>query len=99
MTLQHPLLGRVTVAKNHKGYWRISAPARLRGKYLHRAVFETVAGRPVKAGFHVHHANGRGCCCPEYLVEIQPALHPAVPLQCPYTGRYLTPREYSTMVG
>jgi hypothetical protein len=89
----------VPSALNHKGYPRINSGAR-RDQYLHRAVFEEIAGRPVREGFDIHHMNGKRCFCPDQLIEIQKELHPAPqPLRCPITGQYLTPEGFHRRFG
>ena len=81
---KHPVFGTFRI--NRKGYPRINAGPN-RDQYLHRAVFEKVAGRPVREGFDVHHMNGKTCFCPHQLVEIQKELHvKPEPLRCPLTG-------------
>lgn len=80
-------------------YWRIhSGPHR--GKYLHRVVFQQVAGRAVREGFEVHHMNGINCVCPHQLVEVQACLHwKREPLRDPYTGVFLSKSEYQRRYG
>ena len=89
--LIHPSFGSARI--NAKGYPRLNGGPR-RNQYLHRAVFEEVAGRPVRPGFHIHHMNGKLCWCPHQLVEIQAVLHPAETLRHPFTGRFMKPDEY-----
>lgn len=81
------------VMNARKNYPRITS-GRLRGRYLHRAVFEDIAGRPVKPGFHIHHMNFTRCSCPHNLLECPPEFNPPNEIRCPYTGRYLTVDEY-----
>ena len=84
----HPLFGSFRL--NKAEYARINA-GRRRDQYLHRAVWEEVAGRPVPKGFDIHHMNGKGCVCPHQLVALQKELHvPPEPLRCPHTGEWLT---------
>lgn len=78
---------------NEKGYPRING-GKFKDAYLHRAVFETVAGRKIRFGFHIHHMNGKLCWCPHQLLEIQAELHPARVLKDPYTGEFLTAAQY-----
>ena len=95
--MRHPELGSFRL--NEKGYPRLNSGSR-RNQYLHRAVFEQVAGRPVREGFDIHHMNGKRCFCPHQLLEIQKALHPpGDPLRCPLTGLYLTPDAYERRYG
>ena len=92
----HPDFGFCRI--NEKGYPRINGgPAK--DKYLHRAVFEKIAGRPVKPGFHIHHANGKLCVCPWELIEIQAELHPARVIRDPYTGEFMKPAAYERRYG
>ena len=92
----HPIFGTCRI--NEKGYPRINAgPAK--DKYLHRAVFERIAGRPVRQGFHIHHQNGKLCACGWQLIEIQAILHPARVLRDPYTGEFMTPGAYGRRYG
>jgi hypothetical protein len=92
----HPVLGAVSVRLNHKGYPRINSGP-LRGQFLHRAVFSTVAGRLVREGFTVHHMAGKGCSCPWNLVEIEGPLHaPREALRHPFTGRFMTLDDYES---
>ena len=88
--LVHPEFGPCYLSKP-KQYPRISRQP-FRNKYLHIAVWERVAGRPVREGFHVHHMAGKWC--PEQLIEIEAALHPASTLRHPYTGRFMTATEF-----
>ena len=93
MKLQHKILGRLTVVINRKGYAMVKS-GKYRDKYLHRAVFTEVAGRPPKEGFQIHHMNGKHCSCPEHMVEIQECLHPSNRHRHPYTGAFISQREY-----
>lgn len=90
---------------NHTlGHWVLNPPknyprftsGRFRNKYVHRAVFEHVAGRPPKPGFQVHHMNSCLCFCPHQLLECPPELNPQgnINLRDPYTGHFLSAREY-----
>ncbi len=96
MAFKHPVFGSCRI--NHKGYPRINGGPK-RNWYLHRAVFERVAGRPPRDGFHIHHMNGKMCVCPHELVEIQAELHPARMLRDPYTGEFMTPESYRRRYG
>lgn len=78
---------------NDKGYPRLTSGP-LRHRYVHRASFETVAGRAIKEGHTIHHMSAKTCWCPHNLVELQNCLHPAPePPRHPYTGRFLTRGE------
>lgn len=92
----HPVFGSCRI--NEKGYPRInSGPGK--DKYLHRAVFEEIAGRPVRQGFHIHHQNGKLCTCGWQLIEIEAILHPARVIKDPYTGEFMTPSAYQRRYG
>lgn len=96
MPFVHPEFGRCRL--NEKGYPRISGgPAK--DKYLHRAVFEKVAGRKIRHGFHIHHMNGKLCVCPHELLEIQAELHPARVIRDPYTGEFLNASQWERRYG
>lgn len=83
---------------NEKGYLRIwHGP--LRKQYLHRAVWERIAGHSVPAGFTVHHIASKYCWCPHNLVALGPGLHVHERPRCPYTGRILSVREYELLHG
>lgn len=89
-------LGRAVL--NHKGYPRLwSGPHR--GKYLHRAVFETVAGRPVKPGFHIHHQGPRLCWCPHNLIEMPACFNPSRQIRDVYTGEFLSVEQWVRRYG
>lgn len=91
---------------NHElGKWCLNGPPShyprfysgpCRNQYVHRAIFEHVAGRPVKPGFEIHHMNGKLCFCPHQLLECPPAFNPQGnrALRDPYTGQFLSPNEY-----
>ena len=93
----HPIFGSFRL--NEKGYARINAGPH-RDKFLHRAVFENVAGRPIKPDHQIHHMNGKQCVCPHQLIELQACLHPPPePLRCPFTGMFLKPAEFERRLG
>jgi hypothetical protein len=93
----HPIFGSFRL--NHKGYPRLNS-RKFGQKFLHRAVFEQVAGRPVRPGFDIHHMAGKRCFCPHNLIEIQRELHPAPRvLRCPYTGEFLSVDGYVRRFG
>lgn len=83
---------------NEKGYLRINSGPQ-KDKYLHRAVFEKVAGRPVKQGLHIHHMNGKLCWCPHELLELPMELHPSPVYKDPYTGEFMTRKQFFTRYG
>lgn len=93
MAYQHPVFGCCTI--NNKGYYKIKRRGPYRDKYLHRAVFELVAGRPVKPGYHVHHQNfDKLCCCPWNLIEMPAEFNPrSEPIRNPNTGRFITAEQ------
>lgn len=92
MSGQHALGHWYTNAPKH--YPRLSSGSHKR-KYLHRAVFEVVAGRPVRAGFTVHHMNGKLCTCPHQLLECPVEFNPRTEIRDPHTGQFLSKREYA----
>lgn len=78
---------------NDKGYPRInSGPSR--NAYLHRAVWEKIAGKKVPKGFQVHHMNGKLCWCPHQLIALGPGLHAHPAIRDPYTGEFLSRDAY-----
>lgn len=86
---------------NQKGYPRLYRKP-FRNRYVHRIKFETVAGRPIREGFQIHHQpteKGKLCWCPRNLVEIQDVLHvKPEPPRCPWTGRFLDAEELRRML-
>jgi hypothetical protein len=89
----HPIFGAVRI--NSRGYARISKRGPNRNKYLHLAVWEKIAGRPVPDGFEVHHMNGKACVCPRQLVCLPKIMNPAPePLRCPFTGQFISKRAW-----
>lgn len=93
----HPTLGSFRL--NHKGYPRLNGGPR-RNQYVHRAVFEIVAVRPIREDCHIHHMASKLCWCPHQLLELPKALHPAQePLRDPYTGQFLTIEAYERRYG
>ena len=84
---------------NHKGYPRINGGAHV-DEFLHRAVWEYVAGRPLPPGWHVHHMRGKLCWEPESLVASPACLHPVrEALRDPYTGRFISAAGYERRYG
>ncbi len=85
---------------NHKGYPRLYSKPH-RKKYVHRVSFETVAGRPDREGFQIHHQptpKGKLCWCPHNLIEIQDVLHvKPEPPRNPFTGAFITAEELRRM--
>src|SRR6202521_479720 len=74
-TVIHSWFGRATLNSESPGgrYLRLCSGPR-RHQYLHRAVWEAVAGFPVPAGWVVHHMRPDHCC-PESLVALEACLH------------------------
>ncbi len=98
MRINHPILGWIAVHLSTKGYPRISGGA-LRNTYLHRRVFEVVAGRPVKEGSHIHHMGAtKLCTCPHQLLELEACLHPASVCRHPFTGRMMSATEWQRLM-
>lgn len=93
----HPIFGSFHL--NHKGYPRINGGPH-RKKFLHRAVWELIAGRPIPEGFTVHHMNGKLCWCPHQLVALGPHLHQhADRLRDPYTGEFMRREQWLRRYG
>lgn len=86
------------VPNKPKGYPRLTSGPH-RGKYLHRAVFEDVAGRPIKEGYVIHHMNGKACACPHELLECPPEFNTANVLRDPYTGAFMSAAEWERRYG
>lgn len=91
----HPWFG--TLTRNEKGYLRINAGPR-RNQYLHRAVWEEVAGQELPEGWIVHHMK-KGCNCPHNLVAMPECLHVKDSLRCPYTGEFISVWEFERRYG
>lgn len=72
-----------------------------RNKYVHRVIFEDIAGRPVKPGFQVHHMNGTLCFCPHQLLECPPEfnVNGNAGSRDPYTGRFISKKDYEYRYG
>jgi hypothetical protein len=71
-----------------------------RNRYVHRVVFESTAGRPVREGYHVaHQDHDKLNFQPENLLECPPEFNPAVSLRCPYTGQFLSRATYERRMG
>ena len=95
--LIHPVFGSLRV--NEKGYLRINAGPH-RDQYLHRAVWERVAEKPLPPGWHVHHMGPKKCACPHQLVALPAELHAGPqPLRCPFTGVFLSVQAYERRFG
>ena len=70
------------------------------GEYVHRAIFEEVAGRPPKEGMHMHHMNGVFCFCPHQLLECPAVFNVKWERpRHPYTGRFISRDEYEREFG
>jgi len=82
-----------------KGYPRFhSGPHR--NKYVHRVVWEHVAGCPLPEGWHVHHQSfDRVNFKPHELIAMQPCFNTVCILRCPWTGRFITVDELQRMIG
>jgi len=77
-----------------KGYPRFhSGP--LRGRYVHRVVWEQIAGRLLPDRWHVHHQD---FCKTNFdglnLIACPPEFNPASQLRDPYTGQYLSAAQW-----
>ena len=81
-----------------KGYPRFySGP--FRNQYVHRVIFAQVAGRPPLPGMHIAHMDFNILhFCPENLVECPPEFNPSPERRHPYTGRYMTAIEYTSLL-
>src|SRR6202012_5703207 len=80
------------------GYPRFSSGP-YRGRYVHRVIWEVVAGTPILDGFVIHHMdNNRTNFHPSNLVCLPECLHRHETVRCPYTGRYIGREEYFRMV-
>lgn len=67
-----------------------------RDQYLHRAVWEAVAGTKIPIGFHVHHQDfDKGNCCPHNLICLPKEFNPSgnLALERSWRGRFGS-REY-----
>jgi hypothetical protein len=85
--------------RNAKGYPRITSGV-LRGMYLHRAVWERIAGRKLPEGWQVHHMNGKNCVCGPSLLALQGCLHVAGERRRdPFTGEYMSRDQYLRRYG
>ena len=98
MTAIQTEFGRASL--NKKGYPRFYA-APYRKRYVHRVAFEQIAGRPVRAGFQIHHnpnPKGKLCWCPHNLIEIQDVLHvKPEPPRNPWNGKFIDKEELRRM--
>lgn len=94
----HPWFGKFWL--NHKGYPRCSQ-GEFRNKFLHRLVWEKVAGERLPEGWQVHHQDhNKMHCCPHNLVASPPELHQSEgAIRCPYTGQFLTRAQYIKRYG
>jgi hypothetical protein len=93
----HPLGNWGTNPPKH--YPRFSSGP-YRGMYVHRVMWELVSGRPVPAGFQIHHQDwDKFNIAPENLICLPAELHEPRQLRCPYTGRFLSPDEYRVRLG
>lgn len=100
LAVKHPL-GNACLNSESPGsrYFRICSGPR-RNQYLHRAIWESVAGRPLPKGWIVHHMFGLAHYCPESLIALEPCLHVhAEPLRCPVTGVFMSIDAYIRRYG
>lgn len=97
-------LQREKTKGDRTGYYRVNG-GEFRKKYLHRAVVLTLLKDHPSKFFPeglprdkiVHHMDHNGLhCCPNNLLIMDSWVHDylAENRRCPYTGRYLTKREY-----
>ena len=85
--------------KNARGYLRITSGP-LRGKYLHRAVWEFIAKQQLPEGWQVHHMRGKEHSCPESLIASPACLHVgAEPLRDPSTGEFISVEAWERRYG
>ena len=87
-----------TAVITRKGYVRLKSGPH-RDKYLHRVVWEMIAGHPLPEGFDVHHMGGKRENVGEKLLALDHNLHRAERERCPYTGRFLSRREVAMLYG
>ena len=92
-----------------KGYIRIRA-GKYRDKYEHRRVIERLMeeswhpfyGDHIPPGMQVHHIDfSRAHNCHQNLLLLSESIHRALKkeIRCPYTGRFLSKREWERMMG
>jgi hypothetical protein len=96
MTGTHPLGNWST---NPDGYPKFHS-GKHRKKFVHRVVFEQIAGRPIREGFQVHHQGAKTDFRPHMLVELPKELNPPrEPLRNPWTGKFMSRDEYERLMG
>lgn len=88
-----------SVRVNNRGYLQVNG-GKHRDKYLHRAVWEEIAGCEVPDGFQVHHQDlDKHNCCPENLIAMPIEFNRHGGRQCPYTGVYLSFSKWKRRMG
>jgi hypothetical protein len=99
-TILHPIFG--SIAKQPNGYWRVWRKP-WRGYFLHRAVWERLAGHKLPPGWEVHHIDhDKSNNQPYNLIAMPPELHKAFmgnAMQHPYTGRFISRGHYERVMG
>jgi hypothetical protein len=105
----HPKRGAIS-GTHPLGNWILNPPklyprftsGMYRNRYVHRIVWELVAGRQLPDGWHVHHQDfDRLNFAPCNLIAM-PACFNVVGnsgLRCPYTGKYLALAEWEHRFG
>ena len=97
-----------TRGRHALGPWSLNPPKNYprfswgphKGRYVARVVWESVAGRPLPEGWHVHHQDfDKVNFAPHNLLACPPELNPRSPLRDPYTGRYLSAHEFERRYG
>ena len=93
---------------NEKGYPRLKTKP-WRDWLLHRAlVADRFRNNKISPGivpaelpkdWQVHHQSGKLNFAPEDLGALPACLHPPRTLQCPYTGKFLTPAAWEQRFG
>ena len=93
----HPL-GRWSISRP-KGYPRFYS-GRFRNRYVHRVVWEQLAGRAIPDGWHIHHQDfDKTNFASENLLGCPPEFNPANIIRCPYTGQFLSRSAYERRFG
>lgn len=93
----HPLGNWAT--SSPKGYPRFYS-GEFRNRYVHRVVWEQLAGRPVPSGWQIHHQDFDKLNFAGWnLIACPPEFNPANQLRCPYTGQFLSIGAYERRFG
>ncbi len=99
--MTHPIFGTVTYNPPN-GYLRISSVP-YRDQYLHRAVWERIAGFKLPDGWHVHHMDhNKQNCCGCNLIAMPDYFHLAFgggSIRHPYTGKWVSREHYERVMG